>query len=205
MQLSTALGKPKRRQERGERRMREILAAAGTVFAATGFERATTNAIAAQAGISPGSLYQFFANKQQIAEALAQLYAQELRQVHEEAFAGDPATLPLPDLVEALSGPFLSYHRRTPGFQALFVEAHVSPELPALHDQLCRSVEVRLVEMFARRAPHASRPSLELAAEICVHIFRALLPMATRATSRQQIVESELKAVLVRYLQPILG
>src|SRR6266511_1332655 len=51
--------------------MAGILDAAAGVFADAGYERATTNAIAAAAGISPGSLYQFFPNKEAIAEALA--------------------------------------------------------------------------------------------------------------------------------------
>src|SRR6266542_6598743 len=60
-----------RRQARGERRIAQLLDAAGEVFATVGYAAATTNAIAAQAGVSPGTLYQFFPNKQAMAEALA--------------------------------------------------------------------------------------------------------------------------------------
>lgn len=55
-----------------------ILAAAETVFAEMGYEEATINHIAAQAGISPDSLYQFFSNKEEIAQALAARYTEEL-------------------------------------------------------------------------------------------------------------------------------
>src|SRR4051812_43963566 len=68
-----------RRQPRGERRIDQILLAAGVVFARVGYERATTNAIAAEAGISPGSLYQFFPNKEAIAGALETRYAEQMR------------------------------------------------------------------------------------------------------------------------------
>jgi len=50
---------------------RPPLKPAQTVFAEMGYDEATTNHIAAQAAISPGSLYQFFSNKEEIAQALA--------------------------------------------------------------------------------------------------------------------------------------
>ncbi|MER6937932.1 helix-turn-helix domain-containing protein, partial [Nocardioides sp. NPDC000441] len=68
----------RKRQARGEERMREIVRAAAVVFAERGPDGATTNAIAAEAGISPGSLYQFFGSKADIARALSEHYAAEL-------------------------------------------------------------------------------------------------------------------------------
>jgi DNA-binding transcriptional regulator YbjK len=45
------------RQERGRQRMESLLRAAEEVFAEVGFERATTNLIAARASLSAGTLY----------------------------------------------------------------------------------------------------------------------------------------------------
>lgn len=67
-----------RRQQRGLQRIEQILDAAETVIAGDGYETATTNQIASAAGISPGSLYQYFANKKAIAEALCRRYIEEL-------------------------------------------------------------------------------------------------------------------------------
>jgi AcrR family transcriptional regulator len=52
-----------------------------------GYEEATTNHIAAQAEISPGSLYQFFSNKEEIAQALATRYTEELQQAYDSIFS----------------------------------------------------------------------------------------------------------------------
>ena len=73
----------RKRQARGEERMREIVRAAAVVFAERGPDGATTNAIAAEAGISPGSLYQFFGSKADIARALSEHYAAELSGVRQ--------------------------------------------------------------------------------------------------------------------------
>lgn len=47
-----------------------IFEAAARVFGESGFEAATTNAIAERAGVSVGSLYQYFPNKRVLLEAL---------------------------------------------------------------------------------------------------------------------------------------
>lgn len=48
-----------------------ILDAAATVLAADGYQRASTNRIAAEAGVSPGSLYRYFDDKDAIVTALS--------------------------------------------------------------------------------------------------------------------------------------
>ena len=57
---------PARRQARGERRIAQLLDAAADVIGDVGLADATTNAIAQRAGASPGSLYQFFMNKEEM-------------------------------------------------------------------------------------------------------------------------------------------
>jgi len=60
---------------RGHARVSALIAAAAAVFVRRGYEGATMTEIAAQAGASIGSLYQFFPTKPLIAEAL---HVQEL-------------------------------------------------------------------------------------------------------------------------------
>src|SRR6185295_16558582 len=121
---------PARRQARGERRIEQILEAAGRVFAEAGYNRATTNAIAAEAGISPGSLYQFFANKEQVASALEERYAAQVRATQERAQA-DLAGLPLEIAIDRLIDPVVEHAWGTPGFHALFAERPMPDHLVA--------------------------------------------------------------------------
>ena len=58
------------RRERGRLRVAALLDAAGAVFAEKGFGGATMTEIAARAGASIGSLYQFFSTKELLAEAV---------------------------------------------------------------------------------------------------------------------------------------
>src|SRR5262245_49745688 len=118
-----------RRQERGKQRMESLLRAAEAAFAEVGYDAATTNLIASRASVSPGTLYQFYPNKESLAEALAGQYARELERLHTTVFRHTLATVPLSDLIDATVDPFLDFHRRAPAFEALFVAAAVSPGL----------------------------------------------------------------------------
>lgn len=53
-------------QERARRTVERILDAAGEVLAEVGYDAASTNRIAAAAGVSPGTLYGYFAQKDDI-------------------------------------------------------------------------------------------------------------------------------------------
>ncbi|GAB7146578.1 TetR/AcrR family transcriptional regulator [Mycobacterium riyadhense] len=66
-------------QERSRETVRRILDAAARVLKERGYGGASTNRIAAAAGISPGSLYQYFPNKDAILKAMVADYAEQLQ------------------------------------------------------------------------------------------------------------------------------
>jgi AcrR family transcriptional regulator len=195
--------KSPRRQERGKKRMAELLRAAGQVFADVGYENATTNAIAARAGVSPGTLYQFFPNKEAIAEALANAYAAEDLAL-ESVFELSDAELPLRDLIDRLVDPFLEFRRDAPGFEALFVGSVVSRELAERIQAFHQQKKQRIADVIQMRAPQLSAKRIQIAAETSLQIVKAMLPLALDGSRKQRKVgERELKLVLERYLAPL--
>jgi AcrR family transcriptional regulator len=77
---ASATGKAPQRR-RGKERVAALLSAAVEVFAEKGFEAATMTEIAAKAGASIGSLYQFFPTKDVLAAALHQVNGEALSQM----------------------------------------------------------------------------------------------------------------------------
>ncbi len=65
-------------QERSRRTVERILDAATRVLAERGYDGASTNRVAAEAGISNGSLYQYFPNKDAIVVAVLDRFADRL-------------------------------------------------------------------------------------------------------------------------------
>lgn len=195
----TASAGTRKRQARGEKRIEAILDAAARVFADGGYEPATTNAIAAAAGISPGSLYQFFGNKEQIAERLAARYAEQLEAVHARALDPAVAALPLAKAIDRMVDPFLAFHRDAIGFDALFVGSSASPPLD-------ETVRRGLEAVFHARAPKVDPHTIRLCAFTCMRLFKALLPTAISGSkAEQREATQELKTVLRRYMEPVIG
>jgi len=76
----TARLAPRRKptQTRSRETVSAVLAAAAELFATAGPARTTTNRIAARAGVSVGSLYQYFPNKEAILAALGERHAAQV-------------------------------------------------------------------------------------------------------------------------------
>jgi AcrR family transcriptional regulator len=66
------------RQERSRATVETILAATARVLVKKGFDGLTTNAVAEAAGVSIGSLYQYFPSKEALVAALIEQHIEEM-------------------------------------------------------------------------------------------------------------------------------
>ena len=66
------------RQERAKATVEVILAASARILVKRGFDGFTTNEVAAAAGVSIGSLYQYFPNKEALVAALIEKHVEEM-------------------------------------------------------------------------------------------------------------------------------
>jgi AcrR family transcriptional regulator len=203
---NTATRRPSgRRQARGQRRIDVLLDVAAQVFAEVGFEAATTNAIAARAGMSPGSLYQFFPNKDAIAEALADRFVERLRET-QAIFGPEIEYLALDDLIDHVIDPLVDFHIAHPGFQALFTGSMVSPRLAAAVQGFLSAVVGRAEAMLAVRAPGLSPERRARCARVSVELVRALLPLVVASDpAERDAMVAELKAAQRGYLAPLFS
>ncbi|MFI0367834.1 TetR/AcrR family transcriptional regulator [Actinomadura sp. 1N219] len=186
--------------------MDQILDAAAQVFGEAGYEAATTNAIAARAGVSPGSLYQFFGNKDAVAEALAARYAEGLGAAQRQALAPDVAKLPLEGLIDRVVDPLIDFNIAHPGFKALFARSDMPAAMTAATRPLHAAVSGRVEAIIAARAPDLPADRCARTAQISVHMFKALLPLVLAAEGAERAtLRAELKQALHRYLEPVIG
>src|SRR6185437_1910622 len=65
-------------QERSRQTVNSILEATTRVLIKDGYDRASTNKIAAVAGVSVGSLYQYFPSKEALVAAVSERHSQEV-------------------------------------------------------------------------------------------------------------------------------
>ncbi|MCX4700596.1 TetR family transcriptional regulator [Streptomyces sp. NBC_01352] len=197
---------PRRRQARGERRITQLLEAAATVFSTTGYTAASTNAIAREAGVSPGTLYQFFPNKEAIAIELGDRLMHEMRDTYGEALAPiDPVT-PLEEAVGAAVERFIDFNCQHPVFFALMHGPDVPGRITEAHDALHATLHSRIEGLLSSFLPDASPADLTRTAHMCLGMYKAGLELvlAHEGAEREAYVQ-ELKNALVRYLDPLVG
>jgi AcrR family transcriptional regulator len=168
-----------------------------------GYNRATTNAIAAEAGISPGSLYQFFGNKEQIADALERRYAERLTASRGPVL---DSSAPLADRLGALVDNLVAFSCDMPGFQALFAErppaAGAAQSAHAQHEAFIG----QLGAIVADAAPAASKPDLARITQVGTQICRAVIPVIVGASGRERDrLAAELKSALISYVESRAG
>ncbi|MFD5148025.1 TetR/AcrR family transcriptional regulator [Streptomyces sp. NPDC058401] len=201
---------PRRRQARGERRIAQLLAAAAGVFCRTGYAAASTNAIAREAGVSPGTLYQFFPNKEAIAVELGGHLLQRAHEAHGRAFLPENLDRPLPELLDAVLDPVIAFNCENPAFLALMHGSGI-PGIAQEHDELHVGMLTRVegvlracVTPAADGAP-ATEAELTHVATMVLGIVKTSLELilASEGAERAAYV-TELKTVLFRYLDPMI-
>jgi AcrR family transcriptional regulator len=160
---STERQSPK--QERSRRRYDHILQVAAQLFEAQGIEAVSTNHIAAEAGISIGSLYQFFPNKEAIIEALIERFLTEIDAVFPEQI---DASIPVDVLSREIIVRFTRFEAQKIGFAAVF-----SGEDERLHGRLIDGIQ----RILAAYYPSLAAEKCRLCASITLGITKGLMPL----------------------------
>ena len=189
-------------QARSRVTVEAILDAAARVLEERGYAAGTTNRIAERAGVSIGSLYEYFPNKDAIVVALAEreldAEREEILRVLETARASESLGLLLRRFVEAI----VDFHARSPALhRILFDEAAHPPETHACVLRFEESLAHTLEEVLRGRRLAVRDP--DVAAHLVVQTTESL---AHRFVLRgihkldQSTFVEEVTRLLARYL-----
>src|SRR5512134_3178395 len=108
-------------QARSRATVDAILAATARVMVKHGFDRTTTNQIAEAAGVSIGSLYQYFPSKEALVAALMDRHHAEMRAVLVSQLE-KTRSLPLAEAVRAMIELMLRAHAVDPALHRVLME-----------------------------------------------------------------------------------
>jgi AcrR family transcriptional regulator len=108
-------------QKRSRLTVDALLEATARVLVKEGYDRASTNKIAAVAGVSVGSLYQYFPSKEALVAGVIERHTRELSQVAQSALA-KIAARPVPVAVRELVAVAIDAHRLDPKLHGILSE-----------------------------------------------------------------------------------
>ncbi|WP_432103952.1 TetR/AcrR family transcriptional regulator [Streptomyces sp. bgisy091] len=201
---AAASGRPRRRQARGEARIAQLLEAAAGVFCASGYNGASTNAIAREAGVSPGTLYQFFPNKEAIAIELGERLMHRWQETYGAAFVSDHLELPLAEMLDTVLDPLIAFNCENPAFAVLTHGSDIPGVISHEHDALHATMLTRTERLLGTYLPELPAELVTRTAEMAFVIFKGGLDlvMEHEGTDREAYTR-ELKTAMYRYLEPL--
>ena len=176
-----------------------LLEAAARVFVKEGYGKATTNKIAAAAGVSVGSLYQYFPSKDAIAvellrryrEGLVALVATRLGNADRQTFG---------EVVHDLLGALVRAENINPALHRVLIEQVLRTS--ARREMI--GFEERLEEVLAAalRGAEANVPDYELAAFILVRVVLSVVQSAVvdRPKFKTPALVDDLTRLVVAYV-----
>lgn len=190
-------------QERALATVEVILEAAARILERDGLgPMFGTNRIAREAGVSIGSLYEYFDGRDAIVRALCERHAGRVRALVARAFAelrDAPAAAAIDVFVDAL----FALHEQRPGLQQTL--HHEFPRHVGLQPFIDsdRYTEELLVEWLAARKPGADRDDLatrafvatRAARTVTIHVFAERLPEERKERVRVAVKELLLRAL----------
>lgn len=189
-------------QDRSRQRVERILDAAMHVFAEVSFEAATMDAIAARAGTSIGSVYQFFPNKKAVFEAMGARYLEQVRVLFDTFMSPERLARPWHEVLDEGIDAFWAFHTSSPGFRAVWRSWVLSPEFMAAGEALNREFARRVARIIARESKLPKRRR-ELVATLLVETISSMLIVTARfGEPLASNLMAETKILVRRYVEP---
>jgi AcrR family transcriptional regulator len=192
----------KPRQERSLATVDAILDATARVLCTTGYDRASTNRIALAAGVSVGSLYQYFPSKEALVAALAGRHMATMTALVRSKLS-EVAKAPMPQAVRTIIMAMFEAHAVDPRLHKVLIEE--VPRVGRLENLrgLERETEALVGAMLEARKGELRRTNIETMALLLVTVVEAATHAAVLAElepERARAVADELTDLVLRYL-----
>jgi AcrR family transcriptional regulator len=187
-------------QPRSRATIEAILQAAAHILGERGWEGLTTNGVAETAGVSIGSLYQYFPHKLSLVEAVRRRHFDDVLAVLSGAA---DRQLPRAARIEALVDGMISVHSRYPSaHRVLLEETPRSREAGALHDRFAAKLHQCYEAIVRVNAGSASAARPRVAARVLAAAVAGVVhDAASQGTLQSERLRLELLRLVDSYLQ----
>jgi len=192
------------RQARSKATVEAILEAAAQVLRRDGLENCTTARIAERAGVSVGTLYQYFPNKEAVYTELIDRLLDERVRTRAEVLSREMEVDDLGSAIFGLIDELLAIHLTDPELMHQLHRYEASMGLARL-DLYQEQMQRIVAEQLRRNTEHTRALDPELAARVLVHGVTGVLERMSRDDPEmpgKPDVRREIAALVAGYLTP---
>jgi AcrR family transcriptional regulator len=160
-------------QERSRATVDALIEATARILVREGFDKASTNRIAEVAGVSVGSLYQYFPSKEALVTAVIERHQQEILQTVRKELA-EVMTQPVGSAVRKLIAVAIEAHRVDPRLHRVLAEQIPRVGKLEKHEAFSRENYALFKAYLERHRDELRVADLDLASFVCVTAIEAL-------------------------------
>jgi AcrR family transcriptional regulator len=165
-------------QQRSQERLDRILAAAKELIAASGSDRVKMSEIASLAGISIGSLYQYFPDKSAVIRTLAERYSAESQRCIAEALAPVSDLASLHVAYDSLVDQYYELLLAEPVMRDIWSGMQADKQLTALALEECRACGALFAAAMQRALPGGDAEKIASSAFLIWQLGEATMRLA---------------------------
>lgn len=197
----TAIPQPRKspRQIRSQNTVETILQATARVLATHGYAGTNTNLIAETAGVSVGSLYQYFPNKNALIAALHNRHDNQMLDVIDAVLDSNPAAT-LRERVAAIVEAMLHAHLLEPALHRVLEREFPLFDLPHEHSRADQDIHRRMRHLLELHRAEIAQQNRDLATYVVLRIMESLVHAAAleppAGFSTQQLERAVVDAVM---------
>lgn len=193
-------------QDRSRRTVEAILVATAQVLVRQGYEKTTTATVAERAGVSIGTLYQYFPNKESLVAALVRAHVEELFDMIDKTLLKS-RDLPLEESMSNLLRAGLDAHRLNPALHKVLTEemprtaswAKTLDVSKVLQDKLAAELQCKAVGLKPAQAR-----MMAFVLETCVEALTHRAVVDGPDWLKSGALEREASTLLTQYLRASL-
>lgn len=181
--------------------------AAAEAFAEHGFADTTMEGIAARAGTSIGSLYQFFPNKTAVFREVAGRCMELSRRAYAELLGDEPLQQPWHVLLDRSIDGFRRLHHESVVMQAIWRNLELYGEYAEADQALLRELVQATAGLLSGWMPELGADKRRVVATMLVNTVASMMLVLVREEEdgRGDEIVAETKLMLERYLSGYLG
>jgi AcrR family transcriptional regulator len=191
------------RQARAKATIDVIIEATTQLLLERGYDRFTTARAAERAGVSVGSLYQYFPNKAALAAAVIDRCCEQFILALDRALVGRPR-ITLAECIRAIVDVILVSHQLAPDLHKIVIDLAprigVAEKTDRMNRKMAEAIEALLRMHSSEIAAEIDLPTAATIIETLLVALAHRAALADPASARDEVIASEATEMIIRYL-----